>query len=284
MANFKALLDQTSACCRLLETLGGTPLVEGVAAKQAQSLMSLAKPLKLLPSEVADLASAVSKSCFPEVHKHSLLTCFTSKLVSVGDVSTDAPKAKFQDYTEASKFLTVPVWQSMAEGPTVFMNHMMMLGLRQPGEPTFQTLASLLLLATEGEYKAMNMSPQAKNMHLKMFKTWWRKAVGPRKQEWDPNLAELPPTPEQLRTMFPAVYALAFKEAEPMPCPTTQLNLAMLSSNCFMRMTALRKNQLLTTTQQLATIPTQPTPMDQGLAIALQRFNSFLDRNEGLPL
>ena len=84
--------------------------------------------------------------------------------------------------------------------------------------------------------------------------------------------------------MFPAVYALAFKEAEPMPSPTTQLNLAMLSSNCFMRMTALRKNQLLTTTQQLATIPTQPTPMDQGLAIALQRFNSFLDEHEGLPL
>ena len=109
MANFKALLDQTSACCRLLETLGETPLVEGVAAKQAQSLMSLAKPLKLLPSEVADLASAVSKSCFPEFHKNSLLTCFTSKLLSHSDVSTDGPKAKFQDYTAAHLFLTEPV-------------------------------------------------------------------------------------------------------------------------------------------------------------------------------
>ena len=90
----KALLEQTGACCRLLETLGATPLVESVAAQQAQSLMSLAKPLKLLPSEVADLASAVSKSCFPEFHKNSLLTCFTSRLASHSDVSTGGPKSE----------------------------------------------------------------------------------------------------------------------------------------------------------------------------------------------
>ena len=169
----------------------------------------------------------------------------------------------------------------MSDGPGVFMNHMMSLGLRQPSEPSFQTLACLVLLATEGETAAMNMTPQAKNVHLKMFKTWWRTAVGTAKALWDPTMAVLPPTPEQLREKNPAVYAEAFRLAEPIPCPISQLSLAMLSSNCIMRMTELRKKAMAA---QLATIPTQPTPMDHGLASALQRLNSFLDRSEGLPL
>ena len=104
-------------------------------------------------------------------------------------------------------------------------------------------MCALSTIGMEGVEKAVNMSSISKNSTLKMVKMWWARALAQvpaaRTAAW--SITVLPQDPERVRTLWPDMWAAAYGDSGPAPCPTDAVTLDIIRGGTWLRLTEKRK-------------------------------------------
>ena len=182
----KMLTERLQAARSLIDSLSGTPMQASTATKQAVAIqMLLTKlPSALDEKTVSDCVSIVRRTCYSDEEKEQVMKALTSRLLAECGPSHgpgDGPSplsidAKTQDYTAVIHYVTTEVWKSLEATPIGLIEFVKALGLHAPDARTFQTLAAISAVGSEGIAAAVNLSPTAMNGIFKMFKSFWTRA------------------------------------------------------------------------------------------------------------
>jgi hypothetical protein len=275
----KNFLDQVSASCRLITSVSQTPaLLDQVAPGQKQHLLRMAAEVTLDAADMEKVVSDVQASAFTGVDQAEILGVVAGRFRGANGTSAEDASRKGQNYEAMVHYMRESVWESMKEGPVQLIQHLIALGLRQPSEPTFQTMTCLLLMVQHGIDPAVNLSTQTKNATLKLLKTWFTRAVTGDKTKWDIKL--LPDVPAELLRRHPAIYNLAFDGEGPMTTPISVVTLAIMKDTCYMRMTPKRLGTVHRAVDPSGSGSTGSgtSPMEQHMSAMFQRFTAMMER------
>ena len=219
----------------MLTQLRGTEHFETLSASQCHVVERLVQSSNLTVPELASVLEEVNTTGFAEVHRQQLLGVVGKKSVPASVVVTAADQ-KYQNWESFKSFLPQRVWSQVSndEGPTTLFTFLRDLGLRLPSEGTHQVASVILLVSTEGTEKALAMSASAKNEFLKASKRWWKavsnNAPPPLEMIWN-----LPASPQELRTTFPATYERNYSVDPPVKSPLDSVHFEIIKGGNWMR-------------------------------------------------
>ena len=219
----------------MLTQLQGTEHFETLSASQCHVVERLVQSSKLTVPELASVLEEVNTTGFAEVHRQHLLGVVGRKSVPASVVVTAADQ-KYQNWESFKSYLPQRVWSQLSndEGPTALFTFLRDLGLRLPSEGTHQVASVILLVSTEGNEKALAMSACAKNEFLKASKRWWKavsnNAPPPLEMIWN-----LPASPQELRTTYPATYERNYSVDPPIKSPLDSVHFEIIKGGNWMR-------------------------------------------------
>eukprot|EP00929_Paragymnodinium_shiwhaense_P065143 TRINITY_DN32693_c0_g1_i1.p1 TRINITY_DN32693_c0_g1~~TRINITY_DN32693_c0_g1_i1.p1 ORF type:complete len:469 (+),score=110.94 TRINITY_DN32693_c0_g1_i1:2-1408(+) len=136
--------------------------------------------------------------------------------------SCTAIRRSLQDFSSIVEYFSAKEWQTLQDASAssqvkqhVIIERALVLGLRCPREPTLKLLSSLHALVTEGEAKV------AQSDLLLRFKSFKKAFKDQANAIADPHsyIALLPKCPSEYRAAYPAMYALAYTDQQPMRMP-----------------------------------------------------------------
>ena len=142
------------------------------------------------------------------------------------------------------------------------------LGLEKPSEGTMQLISVVLLAMSEGEERALEMTPKAKNEYLKAVKRWWTGFwSGRKRQVLDKDMLWVLPASAAL--LNPDLAHHAFDDEAPAPPQLSILQIERLRAGSWMRIHPGKSDKVqaqpvggqLVSGAVLSPDPTQPMQM-----------------------
>ena len=236
-----AMLQRLQATGSMLAALQGRPGFDKVAQKEATKFKDLLLKAEEGEEDWPGICDLVRKVGFEAADADALLDIVVMKMSS-GDSLPKLGEGKVsrtttQKFESCMSFLTAAVWDKIAEGHTTeLFEHLCKLGLRSPSETTSATMAMAVLHITDGAEAAMAMQPCVRTKFIKTIKYSF-KALAKKQPKVEAYIALLPPTVEQFRILWPAVYDIAFKDAPPVASRVLPIALDGLKSTTPMRAT-----------------------------------------------
>ena len=235
----EAILQKLGACKNLLSALSSRPGYGKTSSVEAQRAQALLRVTPLGTEDMGKVAEAIQTAGFAEADAAALLDTLAD-LAGSGEAEPVLKARRVtkqgQDYSELRHYLVPSVMASLVEQKNVcdLMDHLLRLGLRNPGEPTFQAIAVLVLHATEGFDQTMAMAPAMKLLFVQTMKETFRDRLKLVRSALF-NVRALPRDPEKFKRDFPSLYDASFKDSAPMPAPISELEWTLLKRGVRMR-------------------------------------------------
>ena len=235
----EAILQKLGACKNLLSALSSRPGYGKTSSVEAQRAQALLRVTPLGTEDMGKVAEAIQTAGFAEADAAAILDTLAD-LAGSGEAEPVLKARRVtkqgQDYSELRHYLVPSVMASLVEQKNVcdLMDHLLRLGLRNPGEPTFQAIAVLVLHATEGFDQTMAMAPAMKLLFVQTMKEAFRDRLKFVRSALF-NVRALPRDPEKFKRDFPSLYDASFKDSAPMPSPINQLDWTFLKRGVRMR-------------------------------------------------
>ena len=243
------MLQRLQATGSMLAALQGRPGFAKVAQKEATKFKDLLLKAEEGEEDWPGICDLVRKVGFEAADADALLDIVVLKMSS-GDSLPKLAEGKVsrtttQKFESCLSFLTAAVWDKVAEGHTTeLFEHLCKLGLRSPSETTSATMAMAVLHITDGAEAAMAMQACVRTKFIKTIKYSF-KALAKKQPKVETYIALLPPTVEQFRILWPAVYDIAFKDSPPVASRVRPIALDGLKSMTPMRATKMQASSLL---------------------------------------
>ena len=292
MAAKREVQDRIVAASTLLQNMQGQDGHDEVARVQRMCVENLVRTKAMTVVELADLSSTTRDSAFPSSDKASIMKAISA--AASGGKSIQAEESKFQNFTNLPMLLTAAVWTALqtSDGTSVLFNHAMTLGLREPNEFTYATLAILIIFGEKGQEAALKMTQQAKLAQVKAVKAWFKRMAS-RAAPPVEKIMMLPASAAALLGAYPLTYADAFPDSSnaPVACQIDPLVLEMLRSSTRCRNT-LKMNfgtsvgQPMLQGLQVAPQPPQQLPFGDpqqfmSMFAAMQQFQAMMGGGHG---
>ena len=99
----------------------------------------------------------------------------------------------------------------------IIVEHAMSLGLKNPSEPTYQSLVAMYMACQDGLSSATSANPSSKYMALQHVKSIFKRTV--RKSTCSYWVPELPKDVAIFRESYKALYDVVFSEGPAVPSP-----------------------------------------------------------------
>ena len=243
------MLQRLQATGSMLAALQGRPGFDKVAQKEATKFKDLLLKAEEGEEDWPGICDLVRKVGFEAADADALLDIVVLKMSSKDSLPTltegKVSRTTTQKFESCLSFLTAAVWDKVAEGYTTeLFEHLIKLGLRNPSEPTSATMAMAVLHITDGAEAAMAMQPCVRTKFIQTIKYSF-KALAKKQPKVETYIALLPPTVEQFRILWPAVYDIAFKDSPPVASRVQPIALDGLKSTTPMRATKMQASSLL---------------------------------------
>lgn len=277
-AGGRQLIERIDAMGRFLHVLVGTAALELARPQQVQALharitcvsnLSLddatqaTEKIKgftfLLPSEKDDLLSAViAKASAPSA----------LAVVQFG-------RKALQDFSALQSYFPLSLWETLQTAETAAsvklercLSHLGNLGLRNPSEGTMQCLTAVYMLCHDGQDGFDRQTPAMRMATYKAVKAEFKRMAA-----YMPSplaqLQALPINPHELKVAEPALWKLAFEDAEPAPAKFTAAILQRAVACIPMRVSRSDSSSSRASSQQQAPAEVGSGVMMQGV---LQQF------------
>ena len=275
------MLQRLQATGSMLAALQGRPGFDKVAQKEATKFKDLLLKAEEGEEDWPGICDLVRKVGFEAADADALLDIVVMKMSS-GDSLPKLAEGKVsrtttQKFESCMSFLTAAVWDKIAEGHTTeLFEHLCKLGLRSPSETTSATMAMAVLHITDGAEAAMAMQPCVRTKFIKTIKYSF-KALAKKQPNVEAYIALLPPTVEQFRILWPAVYDIAFKDAPPVASRVLPIALDGLKSTTPMRATKGQASSL----QLPGTVGSMPQDMQTLGHQIFQMMSSMMGMDTG---
>jgi hypothetical protein len=233
------LLTHLAAVKKFLDGMHGADCFGDVVKSQSASVQMALQCVEVSLEDGQKIIDVLRDMKWPPEVLQSLLRQVGEK---IGQTSSGA-KTKLQSFEAISGYFTAQQWTVLlcqetdkARKLDLIVGHAVALGLRNPSEPCYQSLAALYLLVSEGHDKAYSMQGAYKHEVLKHTKRQLKKA------------AQSPPLnfvlvldlkPSDFERRCPDVYHAVFSgAAAPESSPLNDLELKTLASTIPMRSTS----------------------------------------------
>lgn len=284
------------ASCILMHLDGAATLMtlvqgqqkERVAQVQADRLVTLLRGARVSSSEASEAIKKLESVGFEPTTQKRVQDSIIDAIDPLEGIASDQ---KFQNYESLVHFLPKSVWDSASrpDGPKYLFEFLAeKLGLEKPSEGTLQVISLVLLAMSEGEEKALEMTPRCKNEYLKAVKRWWAGFWSNRKRQiLDKELLwVLPPSPALLD---PALVQQAFAEEGPEPCGLQVVQLERLKAGNWMRLHPRKSSAQPPSGQPTggsmlaADVQSQPMQMMQFMATCFKEIFASVNQNATRP-
>lgn len=231
------LLQQAAASKSLLGALRLRPGFERASAAEATRLLQLLRATSTTSAQLAALTTVITDSGFNGPDEAALLDAVADLLSGQQGrpLTTDTTaRTQQQNWITILGFFTASVWKKISEqNINEVLDFLILMGLRNPSEKTYQTLSLGIIAHSNGIEKALNMPVDMKlnfNKSLKgMFKTKAQLSTPP--LEW---IQTLPECPADLKLKHPMVHDRVFADEVAVENPISQVHMSQLrmTSRC----------------------------------------------------
>ena len=232
------ILQQLGSCKSLLSALQGRPGFSKASSAETLRLQTSLRVASLSTADLGKIAEGIVDVGFTPEDTATILDTLADVAGSAQApaVKSTSPRSTTQNWVELDKYLTAEVMQKMKDENLVecFLDHLVKMGLRHPSEPTSLTISLIVLCATSGFEKTLNMEQDAKRVFNEHLKKMFKARVG-RWPSPSSYVFELPSKPEVFKQQFPALFAAAFQGHQPMAPPISELEFVQLRTSCRMR-------------------------------------------------
>ena len=234
------VLDQARAAATLLTGLRDQADLHASSSRtQAKKIAERLKRTRLDDAALGSILTAVEQAGFaPE----DLLTLKRSIAMQTEGPAVASLAGKYQNYESVLNMMPQHVWDAMRgdDGPTVLCEFLVDLRFFSGDEASFQLLAVLLLMSSEGAAKASTYSSEMKNQFMKALRRWFDTCYKNRADHADatqtPVIMKLPASPDEFRELYPAAYDFAFRNGPPARCPHDRIAVEMMRDGRWMRL------------------------------------------------
>lgn len=199
--------DRIAGATTLLRASRGTPEFARVSQLQAECISAQCDGVVLSADNVAKLADLICEVPWASSeHRKHALTAVSQR--------NGPSRAKLQDYEGILKFIPDRIWGILRAPESdlitklgVLVDYSIALGLRNPSEPTFATMTSLLLVCDQGSEAAQALPPQqVRDLFSHLKKEFRKRAL-------KANVVEcIPALPENVAS-FAEKFPLTFQRA-----------------------------------------------------------------------
>ena len=189
-----------------------------VSRTQCAILVSQLEQVVVAGPHLVQLVQSLSKCNFASDDKE--------KLQNALNISSQKPQGALaryrpQNYTQCVQMLTAELWGVLLDPDVDYMaktrallEFLIMLGLRQPSEPTRATIVGLIMVCQEGALKARSLGAGfLRDFYWHVSNSFKSYPKGAALE----NITDLPPTANELAQKHPLVHAQAFGPGKPQP-------------------------------------------------------------------
>lgn len=182
-------------------------------------------------------------------------------------------RTPMQDWRQAHNYFPLSIWDALLGADVSqelklkhFLQHLILMGLVCPSEPTMQFLCALYLVVTEGIEAADAMNSIIRHQSFKMVKAAHKRFLQARVESVPEICVTLPDDPTVFQASFPQLWQRAFANPNspglPVPSKVPLLDITRIQLGIPMR----------NTNQQSAPMRLQLAPAEQTLQQPLQQF------------
>jgi len=252
-----ALVEKLECIGSILQVLRERPGFAKVAAREGDRALHLVK--EAAGENWAAVLDVVRKIGLKAESEEAILDVIAEKMVTDEPpaTSTKASRTSTQNYESFLSFVPAAIWSTVREGKVdPLYDHLGLLGLRNPSEPTSVGIALAILHQTDGYEKAFAMTPETRHEFVKTTKHTFRH----RGKGWlkpQQYIAMLPGTLAEMKVTWPRVYETAFAKVDPSESPVPVLELSMLKANTPMRKTSSSSQRQVPSLQLQPVVPQQ---------------------------
>ena len=220
-------MEQLEAAARLLRRMPEGPAKEKVSAAQSKAVCKRMEPITK-PEDLSKLMLQIQEAegSFLVGDQERLVTFLSDKFIEAEAQEEGRQFWDFRNLLPASVLGNLPA----EDGHVTLQDFLFNGGLWTPTEATFQLMSVFLLIATGQE----NLSPKAKNLHLKFVKQRWNKTKLGRRPP-AAYIRTLPDTAEQLQRQHPALYNDLYQYEPPQPHHFSDQAIEVVSMGAWMR-------------------------------------------------
>ena len=220
-------MEQLEAATRLLRRMPEGPAKQKVSAAQSKAVCKRMEPITK-PEDLCKLMLQVQEAegSFLAGDQERLVTFLSEKFVEAESQEEGRQFWDFRNLLPASVLGNLPA----EDGHVTLQDFLFSGGLWQPTENTFQLMSVFLLIATaQGD-----LSPKAKNLHLKFVKQKWAKTKLCRRPP-AAYIKTFPDTAEKFQRDHPAVYNNLYQYEPPQPHHFSDQTIEVVSMGAWMR-------------------------------------------------
>ena len=191
----------------------------------------------LSKAQLADLCALASRVGWPAEVTHQII----GGLVAC-DTGGGTKRAKLQSYELLIEFLPRGLWETMVSSEFdfhsklgAFMEHLGLLGLRNPSCPTFAVIASVLQLCiVRAGGDPSTLSRHVLGAQCDNIKSAWRRT---RRQPPRDVILRMPISVQEFKRLYPATYVEAFPDegVGPVQCPLSVLEVQQVAKSIPLR-------------------------------------------------
>ena len=240
----EAMLRQLSAAKEMLLKIPAGMTAARTAASGAQraKLCGILSARSWDPVDAQELVEKCLETPFAEEDLEAIIVAITSRSdadashsgggSASGSVEEGKSGSKFQDWEFFYMYLAATKWHAIQNDKIsmfeIIVEFLIALGLVKPSERTFQKIAALCMLVSEGRERVSSFSGASLLEVVNSVKRLFRG----RKQGWPTvYVATLPMNPAVMKEMAPAQWDRAYGDESPAPCPYSGVDIAAVASS-----------------------------------------------------
>ena len=272
------IVEEVAATKNILQALSGRPGFVKVSESECAKVRAVLQVANVTTADLAKIAAAVQSAGFQSDHQSELLDMIAEKAVSPssGPAKQIGVRVPVQDYSSMVNFVPESCWERLSEGDySPFMEHLLRMGLRNPSEPTSQTIGLIILHQSDGLQAALGMASASRLEFCKTMKT----ALKAKIKLALPSLyiSALPDTPQELQQVNLALFNQAFAKEGPAVSPINPVELAQLRHSTRMRL--LRGGAATPTSASVLAAPTDLASFGQNMMMQMQQLAQAVAAN-----